>query len=411
LTGPVPPARRLRVRILAIVVAAILVEAIARLGLLALGTRGLRYEPIAESLSAADRRALEEVLAGRSRYLDYHRELGWALRPGGERRPLYHANAEGFRAEREYPAQPPAGTVRVAAFGDSFTHGDEVPFRETWAARLERHGLEVLNFGVGGYGLDQALLRYRMEGKRYHPRIVLIGYMSEDLERSVNVYRPFSHPGSQAPLAKPRFRLDHDTLVLVPNPVPTAAGYRRLLDSSTVALARLGADDYFYRTQEHASAWDVLGAVRLGKLALRVLRQADGPIVRGTYNPRSEAFRVTVATFAAFVREVRADGAKPMIVIFPTRFDIQRYWRNRTRSYDALRTVLDSAGLPYVDMVEAFEACRHLEPSVLAPHHYSTLGNARVAAYLGSRLEDGLLRSQPSAHEPPTCAVDDVVRR
>jgi hypothetical protein len=390
------------------VAVALLVEGVARLGLLALGTRGVKYEPIADSLSTGERRALALVLGGTTHYLIYHPQLGWAVRPGGEWPPLYRANAQGFRAEREYSPVPPAGTVRVSAFGDSFTHGDEVGFHDTWTARLERDGLEVLNFGVGGYGLDQALLRYRIEGKRYHPRVVLIGYMSEDLERSVNVYRPFSHPDSHTPLAKPRFRLEHDSLVLEPNPVPTAAGYRALLDSPAVALPRLGADDYFYRTQEHAGPWDVLGTVRLGKLALRVVRQSNGPIIRSTYNPRSEAFRVTLATLAEFVQEVRADGAEPMIVIFPTRFDIGRYWRRGTRSYDVLRAALDSLRLPYLDLVEAFDACRQVAPPVLAPHHYSALGNAQVAAYLAARLDGGGLHASPAAHRPASCTVDDV---
>jgi hypothetical protein len=61
----------------------------------------------------------------------------------------------------------------------------------------------------------------------------------------VSVYRPFSHPERQAPLAKPRFRLAHGALALVPNPVARADGYRALPDSPAVALPRLGAEDYF----------------------------------------------------------------------------------------------------------------------------------------------------------------------
>jgi len=397
-----------RLRLLAIAAVAILVEVVSRLGLVALEARGVIYDPIADTLPAVHRVVLARVVSGATHYIEPSSDLGWTLQPGGGVPPLYRANAEGFRAEREYTPDPPAGVLRFAAFGDSFTHSDDVPYPDTWSTRLERPGLEVLNFGVGGYGLDQALLRYRRDGKRYHARVVLIGFMSEDIERGVSVYRPFYHPATHEPMAKPRFRMVLDTLALVPNPVPKAEGYRALLDSTSVVLARLGADDWFYRTREHVGPLDALGSVRLAKLALRVARQSNGPMVRGMYNPRSEAFRLAVATFAEFVREVRADGAVPVVLIFPTRWDIRRYWRSGTRTYDALRPALDSAGLPYLDLVEAFDGCRRLDPTTLAPRHYSALGNAQVAAFLAARIDSNGIRPPPPASGPATCATADT---
>jgi hypothetical protein len=149
--------------------------------------------------------------------------------------------------------------------------------------------------------------------------------------------------------------------------------------------------------------------VRLAKIALRVARQLNGPTLSGFYNPGSEAFRVTVATFDRFVHEVRGDGAVPVIVIFPTRWDLRRYWKDGRRSYDPLRAALDSAGLPYLDLAYAFDGCRGLDPKLLAPHHYSALGNAQVAAYLGARLDRQGIRAEPAAAEPPSCNLDGVV--
>ena len=73
-----------------------------------------------------------------------------------------------------------------------------------------------------------------------------------------------------------------------------------------------------------------------------------------------------------------------------------------------LRPALDSAGLPYLDLVEAFGGCRQLEPSVLAPHHYSALGNAQVAAFLAARLDRDGIRAAPVGSGPPGCVGDDV---
>lgn len=394
----------MRLRVLAVLVIAALIEGVARLGLLALEARGMGYRAIPDTLPAPHKAALASLLAGTTRYFDYDSTLGWALHPLGDQPPHYHTNAQGFRAEREYAPDPPPGHLRIAAFGDSFTHGDDVPFEDAWTTRLERPGVEVLNFGVPGYGLDQALLRYRIEGRRYHPHVVLIGFMAEDIERSVSVYRPFYHVESHVPLSKPRFMLDHDTLVLVPNPMRSTGAYRALLDSPAAVLPRLGRLDYYYRTQEHTGPLDVLGSVRLAKLAWHALRQVNGPLRGNDFNVHSEAFAVTVATLKTFVREVRADGAAPVILLFPPPWDLKRYWRDGTRSYDALRAALDRAELPYLDLVEAFDGCRgRARPQALAPHHYSALGNAQVAAHLAARVDRTGIRTRPAPVPPTGC--------
>lgn len=387
------------------VVAILLIEGVARLGLYVLAARGIHYEPITDTLPTEHRRVLERVLAGSTHYLDYDSTLGWTIRPGGREPPLYRANAEGIRADHEYAPEPPPGVLRVAAFGDSFTHGDDVANSEAWTARLERAGMEVLNFGVAGYGLDQALLRYRREARHHHPHVVLIGYMADDIERAVSVYRPFYHPTSRAPLTKPRFRLVHDSLELVPNPMSSEREYRALLDSPATVLPRLGDADYYYHTMEHAGPLDALGTVRLGKLAWRMVRQSDGPEPNGTYNPRSEAFAVTVATMSEFVREVRADGATPVILLFPQAWDLGQYRRTHTRSYDPLRVALDRAGLPYLDVIEAFEGCRDRPVAALVPYHYSALANDRVAAYLAARLDRHGIRATKERVKLPDCGA------
>jgi len=63
--------------------------------------------------------------------------------------------------------------------------------------------LNVLNYGIGGYGFDQAFLRFQREGIALRPDVVLIGFAPDDLGRLVNVYRRFIS-SRELPLAKPR---------------------------------------------------------------------------------------------------------------------------------------------------------------------------------------------------------------
>ena len=353
--------------------------------------RGLRYDPLdVTSLSDDHRRILHRLLDGSSAYVGFSAALGWSIKPGGSAPPLYQANAQGLRATQEYAPEPRPGTRRLAAFGDSFTHGDGVRNSETWAEVLSATtpGTEVLNFGVGGYGIDQALLRYRLEGKQFHPQIVLIGFLSENISRSVNVYRPFYTPRTGQPLAKPRFLMGPGELSILENPFRSLEAYRELLDHPARVLARLGESDYFYQHRAHASRWDLLPSVRLFKLSLQEIRLGSDPILRdGQYNRDGEAFAVTSGILDAFVAEVKSDAARPLILVFPTRKDLRHNWSEGGRVYQPLLDDFRVKGYEYLDLMEAFERCRNsCDIDSLAPGHYTAAGNRMIADFLRDYL-------------------------
>jgi lysophospholipase L1-like esterase len=90
-------------------------------------------------------------------------EVFWSPRPGwkGEfRGKPVTINALGLRGP-EVVLPKPAGTKRVACFGDSITFGFGVADDETYsrflAAEIEAHGGEVVNAGITGYTSHQVL--------------------------------------------------------------------------------------------------------------------------------------------------------------------------------------------------------------------------------------------------------------
>src|SRR6476661_470448 len=123
----------------------------------------LEYQPrVIEDLTDKHKGILAAQIADTSSYMVFDRDLGWTIRPNGNKA-QYKANSKGMRATREYALQPAPGIVRVSAFGDSFTHGSGVPTGFTWEEKLESSvpGLEVMNFGIPGSDPGQAFLRYR----------------------------------------------------------------------------------------------------------------------------------------------------------------------------------------------------------------------------------------------------------
>ncbi len=154
--------------------------------------KNIAYQPHPLSLNEEHKEILKKALRHQSEYITYSSTLGWTIRPNGSDG-IAHSNSQGVRARRDYPALPNSQVIRISVFGDSFTHCNDVRDEDTWAAKLEQMdpGIEVLNFGVGAYGLDQAFLRYKHDGVRFNSHILLIGFMSENIVRGVNVFRLF----------------------------------------------------------------------------------------------------------------------------------------------------------------------------------------------------------------------------
>ena len=225
----------------------------------------------------------------------HHPERGWSLAPNLRDLPVFDgkklsSNSRGLRGAREPAIPKNADSLRIALFGDSFTFGEDVSDEETFGHQMERlfaatavpgsPTVEVLNFGVHGYGHDQMLLYLREALPIYQPDIVILGYVTDDSLRNMTTFRDF---------AKPRFRLEKrlekGELVLEGIPVPTPeallASQRfrsRFYDLLTMAATRL--------------------AFRWG-------------------NRAAEVDRLTDALLTEIARETRNAGARPVFALLP----------------------------------------------------------------------------------------------
>jgi hypothetical protein len=347
---------------LALLLILLTTEAIGRVGLLVVpSVIGMPSRPVSAILREQTER-IGRLLAGDSlRREEIDPELGWRYRPryahGADR-----INEQGTRNLRVYATVPPPGAIRVAVFGDSFVYGNEVGTAEAWPTRLEviDPRLEVPNYGVGGYGDDQALLRYRRDGSTLHPQIVVLGFTPDDLRRVVNVYRRFIDD-REWPLAKPRFVLDdRGGLQLVPSPMPSAADYERLRDQPMLVRG-LGRHDAWYAPEIYENPlFDWSGAVRLlAVIAVRLRERFEGQnrlLAGGVFNTEAEAFRIQEAIFRQFATDVSRNGARPLIVFLPDAGSLAQARAGRATLYAPLLVALRRAGIDYVDMARAFVA-------------------------------------------------------
>lgn len=342
-------------------------------------------------------------LLERDRLLAVDSVLGWRYR-SGHATARDQTNSRGLRSAREYSLVPADSVVRVAAFGDSFVYGNEVDNANCWSVLTEQiyPRLEVLNYGVGGYGNDQAYLRFLADGQSLSPQMVILGFAPTDFGRVVNVYRRFLS-NRELPLVKPRFVLTAGgELELVPNPVRAPADYARYLDHPDAVVA-LGHRDAWYEPAIYENPfYDLSATVRLlTGLWIKVRRRYvdDDRLVRqGLFNRASTAFVLHTALFESFAAKARAAGMVPLVIIFPDRQSVVRRQNGRAPIFAPLIEELQARGIDYLDLTDAFLArgVERADAWFMPGGHYSPSANRLVAEWLGPRLLERAPASAPS---------------
>jgi hypothetical protein len=99
-------------------------------------------------------------------------------------------NSMGLRGPERHFTKPP-NTLRVAVLGCSLTEALQVPYEKTYCNVLEQQlnnahatqeKVEVLDFGVSGYGLGQEYLRLKDYALKFNPDLVIIAIRPSALQ-------------------------------------------------------------------------------------------------------------------------------------------------------------------------------------------------------------------------------------
>jgi hypothetical protein len=293
----------------------------------------------------------------------------------------------------------------LATFGDSHTYCDEVGDAETWQGYLsDVLEADVLNFGVSGYGPDQALLRYRRLAPRAPTPLVALGLGLENINRIVNRYRPFYYRDTGLPLPKPRFVLEENRLRLLPNPVRSPVELERLADPEFVAA--LGEGDAWYERRD-------LPRRRFPYLALllepAIWRQAagggraagdDDPVPRANLWREREPRELYFAIMDAFAKDAESAGSRALFVVQPGRALLGARRENRgIPGYARVLRRCEERAYACFDGVEALHRAAGDTPLgelFQRGGHASALGNRLMAEALAGFLRERGLAPGPS---------------
>ena len=231
------------------------------------------------------------------------------------------------------------------------------------------------------------------EGLPYKSHIVFIGYYTEDIFRHVTTFWPFFSPETGVILTKPRFIIEDEVLLLIPNPIRELDDYTTMLRQPKEILRKIGSNDFYYSQRYTSSFFDFSPTVRLSKIAAHRIsnRFSERIIVDGQYNETSQAFRITKKIFDKFYADVVNNNAIPVILIFPNKRDIVRYRTQKTKHYLPLMRYFNAKGYQYIDFMHVFIGTGedYATTNLFGDKgHYSAFANYLIAMHLHEYLKN-----------------------
>lgn len=245
-------------------------------------------------------------------YRVYDSLLGWSIGKSASEY-IYFSNSHGYRCSKKEHESDfiEKRKYSYCAIGNSFTHGDAVAYEDTWVGLLSKQmNTDIANLGVGGYGIDQAVLR--LMHSSIETDTVLFGLISGDLERATFPIYNFYVGGIKS---KPMFKFNDKGYVLwnVPCLKPETILNERVTKGSK------SADIFSLVPGGQAQLWLEHSWLKLS-MAVRVVYstfhklnyQSKAPIY---LSPESESYQYCLRIFEVFRSYCQKQRIYPIIVL------------------------------------------------------------------------------------------------
>jgi hypothetical protein len=310
-------------------------------------------------------------------------------------------DVNGAQRNSHFPNGAQTGSC-VSLYGDSFTEGGDTSSREkNWGNLLsDRLGCYVANFGFGGYGTDQAQLRF--EKNRNDPSsVVIFGFHTEDVLRNLTRVRDLQNYSKWYAL-KPRYVLnDRRELELVPIPVLTEEEYLRTVGLAGDVLP-LAQEDFqpggragVVKLQFPYTLSVVRNMLRFYGFRSRVLRRPEWMDFLETGHAL-HGLEITAGITSKFVKIAANRGKTPLVLVLPHPLDFKYFQKSGHWPYQSLLNEYARTAIPFFDfgpflLSAAHARGKNIEEFFGPTGHYNDDGNALVASFVYDRLQERAL--------------------
>jgi hypothetical protein len=243
----------------------------------------------------------------------------------------------------------PNGTRKeycTSAYGDSFTWGAEVGGDESWPYVLSTFlGCPVGNFGVGGYGTDQAYIRYQ-QNQLDNAKVVFLNHLSENIMRNVGQFRSLVLG----------YDADRDMRMYKPRYILSREGELQLIELPSIAAqnyidALINPEDYlpyeYFLPGKNTGQTKLKFPYTLALLGIlnhfhiRAAREGK-PWYMDFYEPDhpSNGLQVTANILLTFNETAKKRGQAPIVTVIPTGGDLEYFVEHKLWPYQNLIDLL-----------------------------------------------------------------------
>ena len=178
----------------------------------------------------------------------YDPELGWVRKPntfhnevGRDGSTKWTINSKGVRNNPGFENL----SSKISCYGDSFVFCRQVDDDQTWEHYLSKlKETNVINFGVGNYGIDQALLGLKRDFHNNRTPIVVLAVVPDTISRIVSIWKHYYEYGNTFGF-KPRFVIKNSKLDLIKNPINEIQKFQNYQRY----LTEIKQNDFFYETK------------------------------------------------------------------------------------------------------------------------------------------------------------------
>lgn len=218
----------------------------------------------------------------------------------------------------------------IATFGDSFTYCADVKHSETWQEHLSSLlKRDVYNFGTGGYGTDQAYMKFLEKYPKVKTKIVFLCLITENINRIVNVYRPFYFPKTGLRVTKPRFININGQLVKLKNPIADEQEIIKL--NRPKFIVKIGRNDFWYNRNNYPVLVFPYSKILFNKYFWVELIYKKMGWQIDDMNPRpwmnlwedNDTADIMFKIFKSFIAEAEKNNAIPIIMVIPLKHEVK----------------------------------------------------------------------------------------
>lgn len=285
----------------------------------------------------------------------------------------YTNNSQGFRGSKEFKLKNT--NRRVLFLGDSFTYGLGVNDDQTFCFHVEKSladlGVEIINTGNPGKGMDYELKLFSIVGRKYHPDIVALCFIPDTFNRNSRGEYYSYQDGRLVP------KSFDESITKRKMALANIPGYNFAITHSHLAnLLKQTAINYIYHNRSNEI-------------------EKEGP--------SEEDVEITRRLYAQLIKECENIGSTLIFFYIPWITEVEAYRQNRALSKweMAIKRIVDDDVGQFLSLTPAFvDSGQPVDRFYFAEGHWTVLAHSLAANFISKHIR-AVLSLRSSCNQIP----------